>query len=241
MEELLRTRMQLKVAAARDGQEAWEWLQDGLKPALAVLDVMMPRMTGFELLQKIRSDPALRSLRVIICSSLSEREIIPLGARLGLQSFILKPYRPELVMEKVREALRGATNNVLAGRSAICAKLHINERALQRLLEQLHTDIAQKEKSIRHMINGGEIGRAMVQIAAGKASCGNLGANRLHEQFTRLEQAVFQTREFPPNWVELAGTKLERAEQFSRHLELLLDELDNVVLENNKFGEMLKL
>src|SRR6266498_3235747 len=53
---------------ACDGEEAWMKLQNGVLPDLCLLDIMMPRVNGLELLQKMRSDNRLQRVKVIMCT-----------------------------------------------------------------------------------------------------------------------------------------------------------------------------
>jgi len=86
------------VAEAADGREAWEWLKSAPPPALIFLDLMMPVMSGIDLLALIRADSRLRSVPVIFVTafgSLAE----PVAAE--SQGVLPKPYEPDRVMELV--------------------------------------------------------------------------------------------------------------------------------------------
>lgn len=79
---------------ARDGIEALERLKD-FTPHLVLLDIEMPRMNGFELLEKMRAHPRLKELPVVIVSSRSSMKHRRRASELGVQSYIVKPYREE--------------------------------------------------------------------------------------------------------------------------------------------------
>lgn len=57
------------ITLARDGVEAWELLDGGLRPALIVLDINMPRMNGLELLRRIRDEKTLRDTPVFVLTT----------------------------------------------------------------------------------------------------------------------------------------------------------------------------
>ena len=61
-----------------------------LKPDVLTLDIEMPRMTGFELTEKIRSDPDLASTPLILCSSLASQEDRERGIKVGANAYIIK-------------------------------------------------------------------------------------------------------------------------------------------------------
>ncbi|MFB9067389.1 response regulator [Pseudofulvimonas gallinarii] len=82
-----------------DGAEALDWLYRrgrysdrpaGL-PAVALLDLKMPRLDGLQTLEAIRSDPALRHLPVVIFSSSREQRDIERGWALGVNAYVVKP------------------------------------------------------------------------------------------------------------------------------------------------------
>jgi DNA-binding response OmpR family regulator len=80
------------VAAARDGAEGLEMARR-LRPDLVVLDLLMPRMHGFEVCQKIRADAALKAVKVLISSSKSYRHDVTTAVEeTGADGYIVKPF-----------------------------------------------------------------------------------------------------------------------------------------------------
>src|SRR5215212_3209399 len=96
-----------EVVVAGDGRVAWDLLCEGLNPDLAIMDIMMPVMSGLEVLQRIRKDTRFKKLKIILCSALRDRETIAQGATLGIEYYILKPFKPEIVLQQVEKALQG--------------------------------------------------------------------------------------------------------------------------------------
>lgn len=98
-----------RLTVVGDGQEALELLQahpDDFD--VLVSDIEMPRMDGFELVQKIRSDPALRTLPVIAVTSLATPEHVERGLREGFDSYLIKIDKEQLVTTIDRHLERGA-------------------------------------------------------------------------------------------------------------------------------------
>lgn len=90
------------VGEAEDGRQALV-LYEAERPDLVTLDLVMPEMTGVEALRELRRrDPAAR---VVVCSSLSDRESILTAIGLGARDYLLKPIRPEKVIDAVAKAL----------------------------------------------------------------------------------------------------------------------------------------
>ncbi len=73
------------------------------KPNLVVLDLMMPDMHGFDVCQAIRKDRSLQGTKILISSAKGYDVDKKAARRLGADSFLVKPYTPEKLLEVVRE------------------------------------------------------------------------------------------------------------------------------------------
>lgn len=82
--------LECKVLTAVDGIEALEKIQDD-QPDLILLDVMMPRMSGFEVCRKLKADPNTRDIPVLMVTALNELGDIERGVECGTDDFISKP------------------------------------------------------------------------------------------------------------------------------------------------------
>ncbi|MEN9937043.1 MAG: hypothetical protein RLZZ387_3622 [Chloroflexota bacterium] len=87
------------ITVARDGAEALEALfgrevsdaSAPLRPTLILLDLKLPKVDGLEVLEKIKGDPAVRMIPVVILTSSPEERDVVAGYGLGVNSFIVKP------------------------------------------------------------------------------------------------------------------------------------------------------
>jgi DNA-binding response OmpR family regulator len=93
-----------EVLQAHDGDEALE-LARSRRPDVAVLDVMMPRLTGHEVLAAIRSDDELRELKVVLLSARVQEADIERGMEAGADAYLAKPFRAEDLLEQVKALL----------------------------------------------------------------------------------------------------------------------------------------
>jgi DNA-binding response OmpR family regulator len=75
------------------------------RPALAVLDVMMPKRTGYEVLAELRSDPGLRDLKVILLSARVQETDVERGLDAGADAYLAKPFKAPELVAKVQELL----------------------------------------------------------------------------------------------------------------------------------------
>jgi len=93
-----------QVATAADGDEAVEIARTRL-PALAVLDVMMPKRTGYEVLAELRGDEALRGMKVILLSARVQEGDVARGMDAGADAYLAKPFKAQDLVSKVQELL----------------------------------------------------------------------------------------------------------------------------------------
>ena len=92
------------LAFAKSGADALANLQKQV-PDLILLDVMMPGMDGYEVCQKIKSNPRLSHVPVIFCTAMTEEGDEVRGFKLGASDYITKPVRPSVVLARVRTHL----------------------------------------------------------------------------------------------------------------------------------------
>lgn len=91
------------VIAALGSVEALTKIKDGINPDIALLDVVMPAMDGFELLETIKRDKLAPRAKVIILSNLGQQSDIDKGRALGADGYIVKANAtPSEVVEKVK-------------------------------------------------------------------------------------------------------------------------------------------
>ena len=93
-----------QVATAADGDEALQ-IARTRRPALAVLDVMMPKRTGYEVLAELRGDDALREMKVILLSARVQEGDVARGLDAGADAYLAKPFKAQDLVSKVQELL----------------------------------------------------------------------------------------------------------------------------------------
>jgi DNA-binding response OmpR family regulator len=93
-----------EVVEAVDGQEALE-LATERTPDLMVLDVMMPRLDGYELTRRVREQDSLRSVPVILLTARSQETDVSRGFDVGADDYLKKPFNPDELVARVRAVL----------------------------------------------------------------------------------------------------------------------------------------
>lgn len=103
--EIKVSRSGYEVRIAHDGQEAWELIQQD-RPDVLVTDVQMPRMDGFELSRRIRSNPATKDLPILMLTAkgfeLEHRELVD---KWGITEILGKPFSPRELVQLIDQIL----------------------------------------------------------------------------------------------------------------------------------------
>lgn len=102
--EYLMKRQGYEVFVARDGQEALDLLRTHL-PRLVLLDVMMPRKSGFEVCQELRADKALEDTLVLMLTAKGRDTDVAKGLGVGADAYMTKPFSTKELVQKVTDLL----------------------------------------------------------------------------------------------------------------------------------------
>ena len=93
------------VRAANNGARALAIAASTPRPELILLDIMMPDLDGYAVLERLQADPATRNIPVIFVTALNSTEDEQRGFELGAVDYITKPIRPAVVLARVRTHL----------------------------------------------------------------------------------------------------------------------------------------
>lgn len=99
-----------EVLSLRDGAEALDYLyrrgdfagRSGGNPAVVLLDLKMPRMSGLEVLRQIKGDPALKMIPVVVMTSSSEEQDLLDSYEGGVNAYVVKPLRFSAFVEAIK-------------------------------------------------------------------------------------------------------------------------------------------
>jgi two-component system, OmpR family, alkaline phosphatase synthesis response regulator PhoP len=95
----------VKLVTASDGVEALAKVAEH-KPDLILLDIMMPRMSGFQVCRKIKGDPKTRDIQVLMVTALNELGDIEQATECGTDDFVSKPVNKFELLTRVKSLLR---------------------------------------------------------------------------------------------------------------------------------------
>ncbi|MGH2723169.1 MAG: GGDEF domain-containing response regulator [Actinomycetota bacterium] len=180
------------VHTASDGVEALQMALD-LRPALALVDVMMPRMDGFQLVQRLRADPRTAGLPIIMLTAKALTADKILGLTAGADDYIIKPFDPLELVARVKGTLhRAQVMRAASPLTGLPGNVQIQDQ-LQRLVSSgepfalLYGDLDNFKAYNDHygFLRGDEalrfaagcIQNAALRIAEGRAFVGHLGGD----------------------------------------------------------------
>ena len=138
-----------RLRAARSGEQALRAARLEPIPDLALLDVMMPEMDGFTLLNRMRGDPVLAAIPAIFVTALGEHDAEQHGLEIGAVDYITKPIVPATVLARVRThlELKEARDRLRAQNAELETEVARRTEALDRTLKELETAHAKLKKT----------------------------------------------------------------------------------------------
>ena len=107
--ELLMKKEGYEILSVDDGQKAFDAVRE-FRPDLIILDIMMPRMDGYEVCQRIRADESLKDIQVVMLTAKGREAEKEKGLALGADLYVTKPFSTREVMMKVKELLAGRSD-----------------------------------------------------------------------------------------------------------------------------------
>jgi DNA-binding response OmpR family regulator len=151
-------RQEYEVEVAENGEQALNMVKEKHYD-LVLLDIMMPNISGYEVLERIKSDPQTQSLPVIMISAVDDLDSVVRCIELGAEDYLFKPFNPVLLKARV-----GASLSKNRGVDTAKVKTHLDtiQGAVQSLKTsgldatlQSHLDTIQTElESIKNQIGG---------------------------------------------------------------------------------------
>lgn len=93
-----------EVITGSNGEEGYQ-LTKSERPDLVMLDVRMPKLTGYEACKRIKSEPELAATPVIFLSAKGQENEIEQGLAAGAEEYLLKPFAPDQLVDRVKAVL----------------------------------------------------------------------------------------------------------------------------------------
>ncbi|MDP9225456.1 MAG: response regulator [Actinomycetota bacterium] len=101
------------VFTATDGQDCLETVGD-VQPTVITLDVMMPRLDGWETAARLRADPATAHVKLLLVTAKAQDSDLRRGDRIGVDAYLTKPFDPDELISMVRRLMEAAATEAAA-------------------------------------------------------------------------------------------------------------------------------
>ncbi len=200
------------VTLATNGRDALEQIQHG-RPDLVLTDIVMPEMDGYELCHRIKTDPDLSSIPVIMVTQLFDPVDVVRGLEAGADNFIIKPYEPQDIDSRIQNVLasRGmpdpGDNSVLEiplsdGKHRITA----NRRQIINILLSTYEITVRKNAELQEAHERLNLQSDQLQQAVSDLKQANLDLRAENAERTKVERALAE-----------ANRKLQLMASITRH------------------------
>lgn len=177
-----------EVIEAENGPVALQTL-DETKVDLIIADIMMPEMSGLEILRHLKKDPRTARTPVILCTTVSNKDTVLEAISLGISGYVLKPISASAVLQKVNEA-RKQVNPVLEDPQHATERLGVDVDGYKELLSILIENAKQRMQEMKTRIEVDDIAPFETFARELSTSAANLGAEGLREAALEASIAV---------------------------------------------------
>jgi two-component system chemotaxis response regulator CheY len=162
-----------EVLEAEDGEDAWRQLDAGLRPAMLFCDLRMPRLSGMELLARVKADPRLAGRPVVLVSAAADGATMEQATGLGAEGYIVKPFDGGEVRAHLDRVARiaGGDESPLA----TMRRLGIDAARLLLYLGGLHRQLAGAGADIDGLLAAGRADAARAHLRRLAEGCRTLG------------------------------------------------------------------
>lgn len=178
-----------EILEAEDGEDAWRQLEGGLAPEIVFCDLRMPRLSGLELLARLRAHAVHAHQRFVLVSASADAATMAEADGLGADGYIVKPFRAEDVRVQF-ERLAGAPAQ--SGRDEapqdVALRLGIDGARLQLYLDGLQRQLAAAGPELAALLAAGDGDALAGRLARLREGCATLGLHAAAAGLGQLEQ-----------------------------------------------------
>jgi two-component system, chemotaxis family, chemotaxis protein CheY len=190
---------------AEDGEVAWAMFEKGLRPVICFCDVRMPRMSGIDLLQKIKERPELADMPFVLVSSASDRDTVLQAVKLGAIGYILKPLEAEGARGHLEKIFKITLEKLAENPAATLKRLNIGAARLTAYLEAFRAQLDVGAKEITAMLDAGDRANARLRLDTLHTGCVTLGLWYVAGLLDALRLGVFDAAKVGATLAEVVG------------------------------------
>jgi two-component system alkaline phosphatase synthesis response regulator PhoP len=140
-----------EVFTAKDGNEAIEQAKK-LNPDLIILDIMMPKKTGTEVCDILRTQPTFEKTLIIFLTALSDEASQIKGLEIGADDYVNKPISPKVLISRVNALFRRANNHASDSKTIVIDNINIDPVKFMVTVDGKDVVLAKKEFELLHLL-----------------------------------------------------------------------------------------
>lgn len=164
------------ILEAEDGEDAWQQMAAGLRPDICFCDLRMPRLSGMDLLQRVKADSALGAMPFVMVTSANDSATIDQAAELGVNGYLVKPFKGDEV-QTYMAPFTGAPDAATETPQASMARLGISGERLLVYLGGFQSQLTEASADIGALLARGDQDGARLRLDRLHAGCLTLGLN----------------------------------------------------------------
>jgi len=164
------------ILEAEDGEDAWQQIAAGLRPAICFCDLRMPRLSGMDLLQRVKAHGALDNMPFVMVTSATDSATIDQAAGLGVNGYLVKPFKGDEV-QTYMAPFSTAPEALDEAPQASMQRLGISGERLLVYLGGFQAQATAAGADIAALLAGGDHDAARQRLERLHAGCLTLGLN----------------------------------------------------------------
>lgn len=193
---------QFDILEAEDGADAWQQLQGGARPAICFCDLRMPRLSGMELLERVKAEPGLDAMPFVLVTSANDSATVDRATGLGADGYLVKPFDGDQVKTYMAPFTAAPPPIDAETPLATMQRLGIDGERLLVYLGGFQNQLTSASGELAALLARGEHEAARVRLDRLHAGCLTLGLNG----------AASAMRSFPEGEIDSAQVQIVLAE-----------------------------
>jgi two-component system chemotaxis response regulator CheY len=166
---------EFEILEAEDGEHAWQQIEQGLRPAICFCDLRMPRLSGMELLERVKARSDMEGMPFVLVSSASDLDTVEQASDRGAAGYIVKPFVADQVKIHLAPFCAQPSGHQAEAPLATMQRLGINSDRLQAYLAGFQSQLRSAGADIDILLADGQLAAAHARLDRLHAGCTTLG------------------------------------------------------------------
>lgn len=208
---------EFEILEAEDGEAAWEQLESGLRPDILFCDLRMPRLSGMDLLQRVKARAELRAIPFVLVSSATDSDTVHQATDSGATGYIVKPFEADQVRIHLSPLARpGAPEADAENPLDTVARLGVSSERLLVYFGGFQAQLTAAGGEIDALLARGEYSEAELRLERLRAGCRTLGLSGAAAAFDALLAGRVRSEGLHAALADAISAVIQQAERTER-------------------------